>query len=142
MDDLLVLVDTSEIRGGKIDELRDAVRGLAEFVEANEVTPIAYHVYFSDDGERMTVVQLHPDSASMELHMQVAGPVFARFADLVELQTVDVYGSPSDKVVEQLRAKAELLGTATVSVHDRQAGFIRLVFPDRSNVSTEASTER
>jgi hypothetical protein len=51
--------------------------------------------------------------------------VFARFADLVVLRTVDIYGLPSEKVVEQLRKKAELLGTATVTVHDRQAGFAR-----------------
>ena len=41
------------------------------------------------------------------------------------LRTVDIYGSPSEKVVELLRRKAELLGTATVTVHDRQAGFAR-----------------
>jgi hypothetical protein len=73
----------------------------------------------------MTVLQVHPDSASMERHMEVAGPVFARFADLLELRTIDIYGSPSAKVVDQLQRKAELLGTATVSVHDRQAGFVR-----------------
>jgi quinol monooxygenase YgiN len=140
MDDPLVVVDTSRIRRGKLDELRGAVRDLAQFVEANEVTPIAYHVYFSDDGERMTVVQLHPDSASMERHMEVAGPVFAGFANLVELQTVDVYGSPSEKVVEQLRNKAELLGTASVSIHDRQAGFLRLATPDGPDGSSEGST--
>ncbi|HYY07846.1 MAG TPA: hypothetical protein VFA25_04500, partial [Actinomycetota bacterium] len=62
----------------------------------------------------------------MERHMEVAGPVFARFADLLQLRTIDVYGDASDKVLEQLRGKAELLGTATVNVHDLQAGFARL----------------
>ena len=57
--------------------------------------------------------------------MEIAGPVFARFADLLTLRTVDIYGSPSDKVLDQLRRKAELLGTATVTVHDLQAGFAR-----------------
>jgi hypothetical protein len=101
------------------------VAELAEFVETNEADPISYQVFFSDDGRLMTVLQVHPDSASMERHMEVAGPVFARFADLLELHTIDIYGSPSEKVVAQLRRKAELLGTATVSVHDRQAGFVR-----------------
>jgi hypothetical protein len=123
--DPIVFIDTSEIREGKLQELRRAVAELAEFVERNEADPISYQVFFSDDGRLMTVLQLHPDSASMERHMEVAGPVFARFADLVVLRTIDIYGSPSERVIDQLRGKAELLGTATVAVHDRQAGFTR-----------------
>lgn len=125
MTDPIVFVDTSEIRKGKLEELRRAMTDLAEFVEANEPDPISYEVFFTDDGRRMTVLQVHPDSVSMERHMEVARPVFAKFADLVVLRTIDIYGSPSEKVVEQLRRKAELLGTATVAVHDRVAGFAR-----------------
>jgi quinol monooxygenase YgiN len=125
MTDPIVFVDTSEIREGKLEELRRAVAELAEFVEANETETISYQVFFSDGDRRMTVLQVHPDSASMERHMEVAGPVFAKFADLLVLRTIDIYGSPSEKVVEQLRRKAELLGTASVAVHERQAGFTR-----------------
>jgi quinol monooxygenase YgiN len=127
MTDPIVFVDTSEIREGKLEELRRAVAELAEFVDANETETISYQVFFSDGDRRMTVLQVHPDSASMERHMEVAGPVFAKFADLLVLRTIDIYGSPSEKVVEQLRRKAELLGTASVAVHERQAGFARFV---------------
>lgn len=125
MAEPIVFVDRSDIHEGKLEELRAAVGELAAFVEANEADPVSYQVYFSDDDRRMTVVQIHPDPASMERHMEIAGPVFARFADLLTLRTVDIYGSPSDKVLDQLRRKAELLGTATVTVHDLQAGFAR-----------------
>jgi quinol monooxygenase YgiN len=121
----IVVVDTSEIGEGKLEELRRAVAELAEFVEANEPDPISYQVFFTDDGGWMTVLQVHPDSESMERHMEIAGPVFARFADLLVLKMIDIYGSPSEKVLEQLRRKAELLGTATVTVHAQQAGFAR-----------------
>jgi hypothetical protein len=121
----IVFVDSSEIHHGRLEELRAAVRELAAFVEANEPDPVSYQVYFSDDGRRMTVVQVHPDSTSMERHMEIAAPIFARFADLLTLRTVDVYGSPSDAVLDLLRSKAELLGTATVAVHDLQSGFAR-----------------
>ena len=127
MSDPIVFVDTSDIREGKVEELRRAVAELAEFVEANEADTISYQVFFSDGDRRMTVLQIHRDSASMERHMEVAGPVFAKFADLLVLRTVDIYGSPSEKVVEQLRRKAELLGTASVVVHERQGGFARIV---------------
>ena len=125
MAEPLIVLDRSEIREGKREELERGIAELAAFVETEESDPIAYEVYFGDDGRHMTVLQIHPDSASMERHMELAGPVFARFADLVVLRAIDIYGSPSENVVEQLRRKAELLGTATVTVHDRRAGFAR-----------------
>lgn len=129
MTDPIVFVDTSEIREGKPEELRRAVAERAEFVEANETETISYQVFFSDGDRQMTVLQVHPDSTSMERHMEVAGPVFAKFADLLVLRTIDIYGSPSERVVEQLLLKAELLGTATVAIHERQAGFARFASP-------------
>lgn len=74
---------------------------------------------------RMTVVQVHPDSPSMEFHMEVAGSAFPKFAGLIELSTMDVYGEPSDGVLGRLRQKVQMLGSATVAVHDRHAGFAR-----------------
>ena len=96
------------------------------FVESNEPRPIIYAIYFDEAATRMTVAQVHPDSESMEYHMTVAGPAFAGFSELVTLSTLDVYGVPSEALLEQLRRKVQLLGPATVVVHDLQAGFARL----------------
>ena len=123
--DPLVVVDSSEIREGKIDELKAGLTKLVEFVEANEAEPIAYRIYIDEDGGRMTVVQIHPSSASMELHMRLAGPIFQEFTDLVVLSRIDFYGTPSDAVLEQMRQKAELLGDVRVVVNELHAGFAR-----------------
>jgi quinol monooxygenase YgiN len=124
--ELIISLDTSLIRVGRLDELKRAVAELVEFVRSNEPRPIVYEVYVDDTGSRMTVVQVHPDSASMEYHMTVAGPAFAGFADLVTLSTLDAYGKPSEELLELLRRKVQLLGEATVTVHDLQAGFARI----------------
>ncbi len=121
----IIYVDHSEIREGKLEQLKTAMKELAEFVEANEPQLVAYNVYFTEDRNRMTVVHVHRDSPSLELHMKVAGPLFPKFADFVKLLTIDVYGKPSDGVLEQLRNKAQMLGTGTVVVHERHAGFAR-----------------
>jgi hypothetical protein len=126
MSDPIVVIDSSEIPEGKLDELKTALKELVEFVEANEADPIAYNVYFGEDGTRMTVVQIHPSSASMEFHMKVAGPVFRKFTDFVKLSRVDFYGKPSDALVEQMRQKAQLLGNAPVVVNELHAGFMRI----------------
>lgn len=121
----IVVIDRSEIRAGKLEELKTAVEALAAFVESNEPRPISYDVYFDVDGTTMTVVQVHPDAASMELHMNLAGPAFPRFAELLELRTMDVYGEPSQALLESLRRKVEMLGHGVVALHERQAGFSR-----------------
>jgi quinol monooxygenase YgiN len=126
MSEPLISLDTSLIRDGRLDELKEAVAELVEFVRSNEPRPIAYEIYFDEAGSRMTVVQVHPDSASMEYHMTVAGPAFAGFAELITLSTLDVYGKPSEELLELLRRKVQMLGDATVIVHDLQAGFARI----------------
>ena len=125
-DNQLIVVDTSKIRDGKLEALRAAVVELVEFVEANEAEPLAYCVYFDEAGTTMTVIQVHPSSESFERHMEIAGPVFRKFADLLTLSRIDFYGKPSSIAVDQMRRKAELLGNAPVVVNDLQTGFMRL----------------
>jgi hypothetical protein len=126
MSEPIISLDTSLIRVGRLAELKSAVAELVEFVRSNEPRPIVYEVYVDNTESRMTVVQVHPDSASMEYHMTVAGPAFAGFAELVTLSTLDVYGKPSEELLELLRRKVQMLGEATVNVHDLQAGFARI----------------
>ena len=126
MSEPIIALDTSLIRVGRLDEVKRAVAELVEFVRSNEPRPIVYEVYVDNTESRMTVVQVHPDSASMEYHMTVAGPAFAGFAELVTLSTLDVYGKPSEELLELLRRKVQMLGDATVNVHDLQAGFARI----------------
>lgn len=61
----------------------------------------------------------------MELHMRLAGPILQRFADLVVLSRVDLYGRPSAALVEQMRQRAGMLGNAAVVVNELHAGFAR-----------------
>ena len=122
----LIYVDTSEVREGALEELKKAIGELADFVQANEPQLLSYSVYFSDDGSRMTVVHVHPDSASLDYHMDVAGSRFGRFSDLLTLSSIHLYGEPSPKAVRQLREKVDLLGSGSLIVQSLHAGFSRL----------------
>ena len=63
----------------------------------------------------MTVVNVHADSESLEYHMEVAGPVFRQFVELVTLSSIHIYGEPSEKVLQQSQEKARLLGAPSLS---------------------------
>ena len=126
VSDVIVYIDISEVRQGALDELKAGVQDLADFIEAKEPQLIAYNVYFSNDGTRMSVVNVHPDSASLEYHMEVAGPLFRRFVELVTLSSIHIYGEPSEKALKQAHEKARLLGGGAVEVEALHTGFTRL----------------
>ncbi|HEU4671498.1 MAG TPA: hypothetical protein VFS32_01215 [Candidatus Limnocylindrales bacterium] len=117
----LVYVDRSDIRPGRASELEDAARRLVEHVRSNPRRALSYGIYFSADRSAMTVVHVHPDSDSLDQLLALIAPVLAPFRDLLQLRSIDVYGSPSDAVLERLRAKVALLGGA-ITVHRRVAG--------------------
>jgi hypothetical protein len=124
MAEPIVYVDVSEIPDGKLEDLQVAMKKLVAFVEANEPRLISYGFFLDGQRRLMTVVAIHPDSASLEFHMEIGGPEFRKFADLITLQKIEVYGSISDAALEQLHQKTRMLG-GTVSVNELYAGFAR-----------------
>ena len=125
MAEPLIYVDVSEVREGFLGELKEAITGLAAFIQENEPQLLSYNAYFSDDGTRMSVVHIHADSASLDRHLEIAGPRFASFAELVTLRSIHIYGRPSEDALRQLREKLQLLGSGDVVVYPPHAGFVR-----------------
>jgi hypothetical protein len=125
----LISIDTSDVREGALEELKGAIGELTDFVESHEPQIASYAVYFSQDGSQMTVIHVHPDSASLDFHMDVAGPRFGRFAHLLTLSSIRIFGEPSATAIKQLEDKVQLLGTGGVAVHPLHAGFGRFEDP-------------
>lgn len=120
----IVYIDHSDIREGALEELKAGVRRLADFIDAREPRLITYGFYIDEDAAKMTVVAVHPDSASLELHLDVGSPEFRKLAHLVRLTAIECYGQPSEEALEQLRHKAASLGdSGTVVTIGRFAGF-------------------
>jgi hypothetical protein len=125
MGEAIVYVDRSIIRPGAVTELRKAVTELVEFIRAREPRLIAYGFYLDDEALTMTVVAVHPDSASLELHLGIGGPEFAKVGAFITLRQIEVFGEPSDAALELLAAKATMLGGAKVVIRAPDAGFDR-----------------
>jgi hypothetical protein len=122
----ITYIDHSEVREGKLENLKTAISELVKLVEANEPRLIAYNAYLTGGGKRMTVVHVHHDSASLKFHMKVAGPAFPKFAQFIKLTAIDIYGELDDDLLKQLQDEARMLGSGTVTVHKLHAGFFRL----------------
>lgn len=123
----IVYIDHSTIRRGALAELQTGIRRVVAFIEAREPQLITYGFYIDERSETMTVVAVHPDSASLELHLDLGAAEFRSLRHLLTLTAIECYGRPSERALQQLRDKAAALGDqeAVVTV-GRFAGFDRL----------------
>jgi hypothetical protein len=123
----IVYIDHSDIREGALEELRAGVRRLVEFIEEREPQLVAYGFYIDEVAMRMTVVAVHPDPASLELHLDIGGEEFLKLGHLIRLTGIECYGGPSRRAAAKLLQKAEALGDGgTVVSIGRFAGFTHL----------------
>ena len=122
----IVYIDRSDIRPGTTADLQRAVIQLVRFVEAREPRLISYSFHIDHEASTMTVVAVHPDSASLELHLTIGGPEFRKVGAFVTLRLIEVFGEPSETVRHQLHEKARMLGEAEVIVRPSDVGFGRV----------------
>ena len=121
-----IFIGTHRLKEGAFESFERDSKALADVVEANEPRMIAFSIYASDDGTEVSVVQVHPDAASMMLHMRVVRQhITDAYADsLDETTSMMVFGPPSDEVLGMMTHLAS--PGVPVSVKPRRlAGFTR-----------------
>jgi hypothetical protein len=121
-----IFIATNRLKPGKLGDERARVPGLVDFVETSEPRLLAFNEYANDEGTEVAVIQVHPDADSMAFHMNVvAERAAAAYAETLDATTgIQVFGTPSNAVVEMLRRQAGAgvpLGIKPVHL----GGFIR-----------------
>jgi hypothetical protein len=103
-----IFIATNRLKPGRLDRERKRVTGLVEFIEASEPRLIAFNEFVNDAGDEVTVVQIHPDAASMEAHMEIvrerAQQAYAETLDATV--RIQVFGQPTEAILETLRQQA------------------------------------
>jgi hypothetical protein len=89
-----IFVGTHRLKEGKLGDFETAWKKRVDVVEAKEPRMIAFNSYANEEGTEVAVVQLHPDAASMELHMQVVREHISQaYEELLEETTsIQVFG--------------------------------------------------
>ena len=123
----VIYIDRSDVLEGHWDELKAGIRALVGFVDREQPQMVTYGFYLDEDARQMTVVAVHPDSASLERHVRIGGPEFKKLAPFIELRSIEVFGHLSASAVELLQQKAVALGDRGVlTMHEQFAGFDRI----------------
>jgi hypothetical protein len=100
----LIYVGTHAITPGKLEVAKGASRELGAFLEVNHPRMLHFEIYIDDDANEITVLQIHPDEDSVLLHLKLAGQQIAKAYEFLEATTrIDIYGTPSDALVDQIR---------------------------------------
>jgi hypothetical protein len=85
---------------------------------------IAFHVYFDESGT-CTVVQLHPDSSSMEFHMELLSQHMADALDYIDTILTEQYFGPMSDELSKTLAQWETPEVTVIKRADHLAGFTR-----------------
>jgi quinol monooxygenase YgiN len=118
-----IYIGTMTIKPGQLEDARKHIADLVDFVETNEPRMIAFHCFLDEDGTKLTVVQVHPDAASMEFHLKVNAKHFTTAFDYLEPEMSEqVYGPISEKLAAEL-AKWDNVDVIRMPVHE--GGFTR-----------------
>jgi quinol monooxygenase YgiN len=118
----LIYVGTYRIKPGNQEQARRRLAELVDFVETNEPRMIAFNAYLDRDGTTVSIVQVHPDSASMEFHMRVNAKHFTTAFDWLDASMSGQYfGQVSDALAAELAKWEE----SSTHVPEHAAGFTR-----------------
>jgi quinol monooxygenase YgiN len=119
-----IFIGTYTIHSGKLEETKKHLQEVTDIVETNEPRLIGFDFYLDEEGNKVTCVQVHPDAASMEFHMNlVAEHIRDAFDYLEKTESLEVYGAPSEALAAQLGAFAEPGGLSIMPTHE--VGFTR-----------------
>lgn len=120
-----IYIGTFRIKPGHRETARRRLAEHVDFVETNEPRLIAFNVYLDEAADRVSVVQVHPDSASMEFHMQVSADHIAGAFDFLDkVVSQQYYGEVSENLAAQL-AKWATQDVAVTNMPVHEGGFTR-----------------
>jgi hypothetical protein len=114
-----IFIPTDRLTEGQLAAERDRAADLGSFIENTEPQLLAFNEYVNEDGTEVALLQIHPDAASMEFHIGVVAERAARAhtQTLDATTSIQVYGEPSDAVLEMLGRQAGAGVPMTVKRH-------------------------
>jgi len=122
-----IFIATNKLKPGKLENERERVRELSDFIAANEPRLLSFNEYADESGAEVGVVQVHPDAQSMQFHMNVVRERAAKaYAETLDATTgIQVFGTPDETILQMLRQQAGAGVDLSIKPH-RLGGFTRI----------------
>jgi hypothetical protein len=99
-----IFIATNTVRAGMLAEERRRAPQWASFIGSHEPRLTAFHEYLNQDGTEVEYIQIHPDAASFEHHLDVVRAAEESYQEtLEETIAIRIYGTPTQRVLTLLR---------------------------------------
>jgi hypothetical protein len=120
-----IYVSTWTIKDGRLEETKKFLAEHANLVETNEPRLISFNLYLDEATRTVGVVQVHPDSASMELHMQLIAEHLSGAFDYLDTTVGEQYYGTKSEHLTELLAPWEEPSVPVTNLPTHLAGFTR-----------------
>jgi quinol monooxygenase YgiN len=125
MSEPIVFISHNRIKEGKQEALRENSRGTMQLLREQKPDTILFLAYVSEDGGEVSFLHVFPDAEAMDIHFQGAEERSKKGYEFMQPLSMEIYGSPSDMVLESFRKIAES-GVRVSIDSDYLGGFLRL----------------
>lgn len=125
MSEPIIFISHHQVRAGKLEDLQRYTREGMPMIEANKPGTVVMLAYLNEDHSEISFFHLFPNAQSMDDHMQGASERSQNAFEYLEPKSFTIYGKPSERTLERLRAQANQLGMAFRLDPGYVGGFIR-----------------
>ena len=123
MSEPIVVIGRFTVKPGKLDDFKQFARELSRSFEAEKPRTDVFVMYLDEDGTEGTSVHVFADAEAMDLHAEGGEELAPAAYELLEMRGFEIYGRPSDAVLETTRRHAGQDGLTHTPQH--LSGFIR-----------------
>lgn len=133
MAEPFILINSYKVKPGKGEEYQERFSRVAELVEAEEPKMLYFAAHVSEDGSETTTVQVHADADNMIFHTQLIAEHVQEAAEYIDWDSmsIELYGTPTEDLLEQMRQVAG--SGVSVTVSPPVVSFSRLPVPEQSS---------
>jgi hypothetical protein len=126
MSEPIVFISHHRIKEGMLDEFRRSYREGTKRMEGDKPGTVVFLHYLDEDASEVTSVHVVPDAGAMEHHMEGVAERAGEAAQFLEFGRFEIYGKPSDKVMEIMKQAAAGSGASLIVKPEYVAGYLRL----------------
>ena len=121
-----IFVNTYRVKDGKLEDYKRSAQRVVDLANAKEPDMVHFSFYVSEDGTEVTTVQVHRNAQNMAYHMELIAPHLEEAYEYLDMSdmTIEIYGTPPDAMVTQMKQLAA--PGATVTARSPLAGFTRI----------------
>ena len=125
MPEPIVFISHSAVKEGKFEGFREAFRDVATAIDADKPGTVVFLAHADEDGGEISVVHIFPDAEAMGLHLQGVQERMGVAMEFIETKGYEIYGTPSEPVLEAMRGFANAEGVPLSVQTDHVGGYLR-----------------